>query len=78
MAEIAMGELAETQVADLRHGTMARVAKALGVLAQSWVKARRDRAALRLLDARGRRDIGLTAGDVRSVSQTPWWRWPLN
>lgn len=78
MAEIAMGELTQTCRDEPRRGTMARLTKGLVVLARRWAKARRDRAALGMLDSRGRRDIGVTAGEVRSVSQTPWWRWPLN
>ena len=78
MAEIAMGDLTETHRIEPRRGAMPRLTKVLAVLARRWVKARRDRAALGLLDARGRCDIGVTAGEVRSVSQTPWWRWPLN
>ena len=78
MAEIAMGDITESRAAGDRRGVLAGASAALVVLARRWIKARRDRTALRAMDARARRDIGVTAGEVRLASSTPWWRWPLN
>lgn len=78
MAEIAMGDITESRAAADRRAALAGASAALVVLARRWIKARRDRAALRAMDARARRDIGITAGEVRLASSTPWWRWPLN
>jgi len=78
MAEIAMGDITESRAAGHHRAVLAGVSAALVVLARRWVKARRDRAALQAMDAPARRDIGITAGEVRFASSTPWWRWPLN
>lgn len=51
---------------------------ALVTLWRRWQRARRDRAALLAMDARARRDVGVTLGDVRAAYRQPWWRWPLN
>ena len=78
MAEITMGDVTEFRAAGDRRAPLASFSAALVVLSRRWVKSRRDRAALGAMDAHARRDIGVTAGDVRLVSNTPWWRWPLN
>ena len=78
MAEIAMGDITESRVAGHRRAALADASAALKVLARRYLKARRDRASLAAMDAHARRDIGVTAGEVRLASSTPWWRWPLN
>ena len=78
MAEIAMGDITEFRAAAHRRAVLASASAALVVLARRWIKARRDRASLQAMDAHARRDIGITAGEARLASSTPWWRWPLN
>lgn len=43
-----------------------------------WQRARGDRAALLAMDARARRDVGVTLDEVRDAYRQRWWRWPLN
>ena len=77
MAEITLNDIGEESVR--RRGTaLPEVIDGLARLARRWRKARRDRRALAGMDARTRRDIGVSAGDVRSAAGQPWLRWPLN
>ncbi|MEQ8247426.1 MAG: DUF1127 domain-containing protein [Alphaproteobacteria bacterium] len=76
MAEITLSERGECRV---RDGTgLPDVVGRLMLLGRRWRKARRDRRVLVGMDGRTRRDIGVSAGDIQSAAQLPWWRWPLN
>lgn len=46
------------------------------LLWRRWRKAGEDRAALAVLDARTRRDIGVSAAEIAAACEVPWWRWP--
>ena len=76
MAEITLNERDENRVRD--GVAVSDIVERLTRLGRRWRKARRDRRALMGMDGRTRRDIGVSAGDIQSAAQLPWWRWPLN